>query len=482
MTGTRATVPAAVGLMVGLFGWLSFSPAAHAQAGVTTTTGSSSDGATYLIQVPAAWNGTLLLYSHGYVPPGSDNPARDGGDAATIEVLLQDGFALAGSSYATTGWAIHEALQDQIALLDLFESTVGHPTRTIAWGHSLGGIITAGLIQRNPGRFAAALPMCGVLAGGVGTWNQGLDSAFAFEILLGAGTSLEIVHISDPETNAALAEGLFAEAQLTPAGRARIALITALANIPGWFTPTSPEPAADDFATREGNQLLWGQVVGVPFAFEFRAELEARAGGNPSWNVGTDYRKQLERSVDRDQVRAIYHDAGLSLDADLEALNQAPRIAADPGAFAYLEQNVTFDGQIRAPVLTAHTKGDGFVVVENETSYRRVVHQAGNGHLLRQVFVERAGHCTFTPAETIALVQKLVERLDTGKWPALAPDDLNAAAAALGPALNVFVGNQGVAPASPAFTDLRPGPYLRPFTARADDGATEKPECGHTRL
>ena len=33
----------------------------------TTQTGTFADGATYLIEVPAHWNGTLLLYSHGYV-------------------------------------------------------------------------------------------------------------------------------------------------------------------------------------------------------------------------------------------------------------------------------------------------------------------------------------------------------------------------------------------------------------------------------
>jgi dienelactone hydrolase len=457
---------ALTGFLAGLSGWLSFSPAAYAQAGVTTTTGTLADGATYLIEVPPVWNGTLLLYSHGYVVPGSANPAVDGGDPATIGFLLANGFALAGSSYSTTGWAIHEALPDQIAVLDVFESTVGHPSRTIAWGHSLGGIITAGLIQRNPERFTAGLPMCGVLAGGVGTWNQGLDAAFAFNILIGAGSPLEIVHISDPQTNTALAEGLLAEAQLTAEGRARLALVNALADIPGWFTPTSPEPAAGDFATQEGNQFLWSQVVGVPFTFGFRAELEARAGGNPSWNVGVDYREQLERSVDRDEVRAIYQAAGLSLRADLEALNQAPRITADPGAFAYLEQNITFDGQIGVPVLTAHTKGDGFVVVENESAYKQAVRRAGNGELLRETFVERAGHCAFTPAETLALFQKLFARLDTGVWPPLDPVDLNAAAAALGPALNVFLVNQVVTPTPPEFTDLHPGPFLRPFNDR----------------
>jgi hypothetical protein len=67
------------------------------------------------------------------------------GDPATGAFLLSNGFALAGSSYAHTGWAIQEALPDQIAVVDAFATLVGTPSRAIAGGHSLGGIITAGL-------------------------------------------------------------------------------------------------------------------------------------------------------------------------------------------------------------------------------------------------------------------------------------------------------------------------------------------------
>jgi Prolyl oligopeptidase family len=132
---------------------LSNASGARGQTGVTTHSGSLKDGATYLIEVPANWNGTLFLYSHGYVVPGSSNPAQDIGDPVTRFFMLSNGYALAGSSYATTGWAIHEALPDQIDVLEKFERVFGHPKRTIAWGHSLGGIITAGLIQRHPRRF-----------------------------------------------------------------------------------------------------------------------------------------------------------------------------------------------------------------------------------------------------------------------------------------------------------------------------------------
>src|ERR1700739_2586389 len=89
--------------------------------GLTTQTGMLPDGATYLIEVPPNWNGILFLYSHGYVVPGSKNPAQDVGDPATRVFMLSSGFALAGSSYATTGWAIEQALPDQIAVLDVFK-------------------------------------------------------------------------------------------------------------------------------------------------------------------------------------------------------------------------------------------------------------------------------------------------------------------------------------------------------------------------
>jgi pimeloyl-ACP methyl ester carboxylesterase len=447
---------------------LSIAGSSRAQSGLTTKTGSLSDGATYLMQVPNNWNGTLFLYSHGYVTPGSPNPAVDVGDPATGAFLLANGFALAGSSYATTGWAIHEALTDQIAVLDLFDSMFGHPVATIAWGHSLGGIITAGLIQRNPKRFTAAQPMCGVLSGGVATWNTALDGEFAFQTLLAPTAGLQLVDITNPDANFALAEEVLAAAQATPQGRARIALGAALSDTPGWFTPTTPEPSPTDFASQEANQFLWDQQIDFPFVFAFRAELEARAGGNVSWNTGVDYRKQLEKSVDRDEVWALYQTAGLSLEADLDTLNRAARIKANPNAVEYLKQNIIFDGQIDIPVLTMHTKGDGLVVVENETAYKDVVDRVDdNRRLLRQTFVDRAGHCAFTPAETIAAVETLLKRLETGRWPSIEANLLNGDAAALGPDFNIFEVGTGIVPTPPAFIDFTPAPYLRPFDAFA---------------
>jgi pimeloyl-ACP methyl ester carboxylesterase len=433
-------------------------PPCGGSGSATTVNGTLADGAAYLIECPAgAWNGTLYLYSHGYVSPGGSNPAQDVGDPVTRDWMLGHGYALAGSSYASTGWAIAQALPDQISTLNAFDSRYGRPKTTVAWGHSLGGIITAGLIQDYPQRFDAALPMCGVLSGGVATWNTALDAEFAFQKLI--DPAVQITGITDPEANLEAAEAAGAQAQQTAQGRARLALVSALGDTPGWFTPGSAEPAASDYATQEANQFEWGSQVTFPFVFAFRAELEARAGGNPSWNTGVNYAADLAKSADFKEVRALYQAAGLSLAQDLTTLDSAPRVRADPGAEAYLIKNISFNGRISVPVLTMHTTGDGLVVPENEQAYRSAVDRAGRGSLLRQVFVHRAGHCAFTPAETVIAVQTLENRLATGRWHVPSPAAMNAQAAALGP-LNVLTGGT---PTAPAFTSYSPARYLRPF-------------------
>jgi pimeloyl-ACP methyl ester carboxylesterase len=423
---------------------------------VTTYTGTFTDGATYIIQVPDNWNGTLVLYSHGYAAPGGSNPAYDVGDSVTGNYLLASGYALGGSSYATTGWAIKEALPDQIAVLDTFNQIVGKPKRTIAWGHSLGGIITAGLVQRYPDRFDGALPMCGVIAGGVGMWNIVLDSEVAFATLLGSGSGLQVVNITNPVGNATLAETLLSDAQGTDRGKARIALTAALSDVPGWYDPSSPPPPPKDYAAQEANQYLWLANVDFIFAFDLRAELEGRAGGNFSWDTKVDFKEQLGHSVDYKEVKALYQKAGLNLDSDLKALNEATRVKVNPPSLDYLKKNIIFNGKIRIPVLTLHTEGDGLVVNENESAYKDAVDDAGNQNRLRQLFVHRAGHCAFTPGETIVAFQALVNRLDGGVWTGLGAGVLNNDANALGSGYN---------PYPPSYFKFEPAQFLRPYDA-----------------
>ncbi len=431
----------------------------------TNTLQGTIDGANYTIAVPSHWNGTLALYSHGYVPAFVPllNPAPDAPDQLTAAALLQEGYALAGSSYSQNGWALQQAFHDDIALLNYFDQTCGHPARTVAWGDSMGGMITAGLVQMDSERFAGAVPMCSLLSGSIGLFNLQLDGLFTFNLLLANG-SLQVVNFTDPTSELNQAEGILAAAQKTPQGRARIALFSSLEDVPGWFTPTSPEPAPNDFAAQEANQYLAAQVD-LFFDIAAMAEAEGRAGGNYSWNTGVDYFDQFQRSIDRQEVKALYQQAGLKLQQDLDTIQDAPRISANQSAVRYMEKYIVFNGDLNIPVLSMHTTGDPLVFNQVEQAYASVVHEEGDANLLRQVFIHRAGHCAFTPAENLTAFHTLIQRLNSGGWSDTTdPGQMNQEASAFGPTYNVLPPSTTVVP--PAFITYHPAVFLRPFDAR----------------
>jgi pimeloyl-ACP methyl ester carboxylesterase len=442
---------------------------------IKTYTGKFRDGATYLIEVPKKWNGTLLLWSHAArFPNTSSNPPDDMnldvGDPDRSH-LLSHGFALAGSSYCSGGWVIQCAMHDQIAVLDRFASLVGQPSRTIAWGDSMGGEITAGLIQKYPDRFSGALTDGGVLAGSVGTFNQWLDQAFAINTLIASGR-LELVHITNPNKDVTIALKALSDAQSNAEGRARIDLVAALGDSPGWNNlkaPNPPEPGPHDYTRREQYNYASLQNDASVFFWIIRQDFEQLAGGNPSWNTEVDYRKQLERSVDATEVKTLYSRAGISLDADLDLLNATRRIAVDPGALAYAKRNVAYSGKINVPFLTLHTTGDDVVNVQHEQAYAAVIREEGNNSLLRARFVHRSGHLNLTQGELLVGLEALIHRLDSGEWKDMRPEDLNAAASRLGPKFSALIPPYPPGPsAKPAFIEYEPAPFLRRYNVDGD--------------
>jgi hypothetical protein len=200
--------------------------------------------------------------------------------------------------------------------------------------------------------------------------------------------------------------------------------------------------------------------VDFPFVFALRAELEGRAKGNPSWNTGVDYAAVLARSPSLAEVEALYALAGLDLNADLAKLAASPRISADTEALRYLANWITYSGDIKHAVLTLHTSADGLVLVQDEEAYGFIVRANGHDELLRQTYVHRAGHCTFTPAETIAAFNALVRKMTTHRWSGVSPAELNGAAVALGPQLNLL---GGALPTAPAYFAFTPSEFTRPF-------------------
>ncbi|MDT9700490.1 prolyl oligopeptidase family serine peptidase [Streptomyces sp. P17] len=403
--------------------------AAALPASGTHLEGRLPSGATYVMDIPADWNGTVLLYSHGYRADGWPNPPQNAPDSGTKDRLLDQGYALIGSSYATTGWAVTDAVPDQLATLDVFTEKFGTADRTLAWGTSYGGLVTTTLAERHADRFDGSLSMCGLVQGGVANWNSTLDPAFALNTLL--GSDVRLTGFADQAQAQGAAETLTADvtaAQETPQGRARIALAGALHNIPGDAVPG---------------------LIQLP-AFSWRQEAENRAGGNPSWNTGVDYTAMLQRSPLRKEVTELYKKAGMSLRADLKALNRAPRITADTPAVRWMRGTSVFKGRLTDPQLNIHTTGDTLIPVQAESAYRRAATAAGSGALLAQAYVEAPGHCTFTPGEMVGALHTLESRLDTGRWKA-SPDALNSLARQADPT------------SEPRYTGYTPAPYPRPY-------------------
>ncbi|WP_410652349.1 alpha/beta hydrolase family protein [Amycolatopsis sp. cmx-4-54] len=417
------------------------------------------EGARYLVLVPKNWNGTLMLWSHGMYSLAYPEPDRIPltSQPTTESYLLEQGYALAASQYRTVrGWSIEEALTDQIRLHDWFSRTVGPPGRTIATGESVGAITATLLAERNPRRFAGLMTLCGNLAGGAAHWNSGLDLGYALNTLLDA--RLELVRIADPAANAGRFIGVVQAATANPQGQARLALANALAEIPGWFDATRPRPSA--VADQVFWQSIWDRFYRVSAFGVDRVALEQRAGGNPSWNVGVDYRRILAKAGERPLVERAYAEAGLDLDADLDKLAKAPRIAPDPAAAGYLARFGLPLGRTPVPVLTMHTVADGTAPAAHERAYAE---RAGPGGDLRQLFVNRAGHCVFTASEEITALRTLERRMDAGHWPSSGPAALNAEAGGLAPEHQTIFDSVGETrvTTTPAFARHTPPPYPR---------------------
>jgi hypothetical protein len=102
-------------------------------------------------------------------------------------------------------------------------------------------------------------------------------------------------------------------------------------------------------------------------------------------------------------------------------------------------------------MLNIHTTGDPLVPVQVQQAYAEAVDDADRSWLLRQAYVHRAGHCTFTTGEMLAAVRVVDHRIGAGRWLDTTPAALNQLAAALDPTT------------APGYADYRPGPFPRPF-------------------
>jgi len=409
-----------------------FTLSASTGSASTHYTGLLADGASWIADVPASWNGAIILYSHGFGPL----TAQDAPDPATQADLLGLGYALVGSSYSgSSWWALAAAAKDQFASLAAIEHRIGRPRRTIAWGESMGGLISAEETQDSRGRIDGTLTTCGLVAGALSLNNYQLDGEYALSELLAPSQQIQLAGYATAGQAGAAATALAAVtagAQSTAEGRARIALAAGLLNEPTWFSGATP-PAPTDYAGQEQQQADELSNFVLPFIISARYQIELAADGNSSFTRGVDYTRILRRSSYLPEVKALYRAADLSLDHDLSALTRHADVTADPGAVATLARTSMVTGHLSVPELDIHTIDDQLVPIQQENWYRQRVIRAGSSALFRQAFVDATGHCNFQPAGYVAALRALEHRLDTGRWGDVTqPGVLNAAASAAG--------------------------------------------------
>lgn len=389
---------------------------ATATATIAHYTGTLADGAEWIADAPAHWNGVLVLFSHGFGPlTAADAPSR-----ASADALLAQGYALAGSSYDPDGswWALASAEHDQFATLAAVERLLGRPARVIAAGESMGGLVNSQIAQDGAGRVDAALNLCGLVAGGVDLNNYQLNAEYAITALLPGAAAVPIRDYASPDAGAAAAAQLAAaisQAQSSAAGRARIALVSALLNEADW-APGQSAPAPRDYAGQEAQEYAWLTSGQLAFIESGRFFIEQAAGGDSGWNAGVDYTGLLSESAHADQVAALYRQAGLSLDADLVILTRGAHDTAEGDSLTVMRATSTNTGHLAVPLLDIHTIADQLVPVEQETAFADKVRAAGDSALLRQAYVRRQGHCNFTTAEIVAALDTVNQRAAGGQW------------------------------------------------------------------
>ena len=145
-----------------------------AETKVETCTGTDDNGAKIEIRMPANFNGTLYVYSHGarnnvnlpaipLVSPAGEliNYNPDVAPSATVaNALLKQGYALAGSGASTQGWNLEEGVDGAFQVLQIAKNKYAKVNKVVAWGNSLGGLTAQALAEQYSGAIDAVLPMC----------------------------------------------------------------------------------------------------------------------------------------------------------------------------------------------------------------------------------------------------------------------------------------------------------------------------------
>lgn len=372
----------------------------------------------YRIEIPANWNGELIMFAHGY--KGEDarlflSPAEgwiDGDTEAEFpdeyrKWMLEQGYAWAQSTYAKNSYNVTQGLRDTNRLVRHFRRNYGRPNSVYIAGFSMGGHISAVAAEQFPQIYSAAMPMCGSV-GDYELFDYYLDINVAGQ-QLGLGSSQfpaadDYMTADLPAIKDALGMNvdpdtwfLFNELPLTEAGRQYKQLLE--------LQSGGDRPNFDE------GFIFWNSVpteTGV---------------GNFLWDKGLgDGTITGRRQVVRDNSDEIYQ---VDLDPTISPFEQQlnDEIArVEPGRNARVKRGLRnpppVTGRLRMPVLTLHNLGDLFVPFNDEIVYAQDAANRGRSHLLVQRAIRGASHCDFTPNEMIDGMTDLIDWSKTGQRPA----------------------------------------------------------------
>ncbi len=368
------------------------------------------NGAPYRVVVPENWNGTLLLYAHGYRDradhPGEvDNRNADVAPSAALEpVLLAQGYALAGSAYRNNGWAVEEGIQDMRNLALFFRFHVAQPDRTIMWAVSMGTVIGFKSAENFGDIYDGFLCACAVGAGTARSFDTSADLMLAYDTVFGIlpawGTVGDVRDDLDFETE--VAPKIFAEVN-NPANFPGYEFIRLVVGTPGRGITPPPPPA-----------FYPGWVfTDVFFATEARAELERRAGGPIVQNLNRNYSLTPQETG---YLMALGVPPAV-INNWLAAMNGRRNISAPHFSRFYVEQYASYTGNILKPVLTMHTIIDPLVTVSQERAYADTVIATNHDIRLFQTYTDGNGHCNFTGPQLLTAVNAINSWVITGVRP-----------------------------------------------------------------
>ncbi len=406
----------------------SLAPAGAAAGDAPVHRSGSTAAGDWVLDAPSAFNGTLLVWSHGYTftPVGA-------ADAPTPEVrdaLLARGYALIGSSYAHggAGWAVADGVRAGEEAIGIARAALGagRVHRVLVWGNSLGGLITQTIAERRPDLVDGAAPLCGVLGGTNLNLDLAMDVAvgvkkFFYPRLRLHGFPSRATAQADFDGAAAAIVGRLKDPATQTGATGRVLGLAALTATSARTKTYNGVGTATAVAASVESLL-----TALNYATVGRWDIESRVGGNPSTNLGTDYRKRVTPSA-VERFTSFGFGAGL-LSAYAQTLQTyGARVRANPTARRVASQLGNPSGVLADPTLTMHTVYDPLVLVQNERSFLRRVAAHGDSARLRQLFIQPptyttaapygAGHCNFATDQYVAAATALDGWVASGTQP-----------------------------------------------------------------